>query len=242
MVGAAQEAVAGTAADIAAWQVAGHPPTIVIPCGAKAAPTTTTFYPHPTATHGRDTRAMLFGDIDGFSKLTDAQLPVFTREIMASGRVVRRYSADLAFVNTWGDGLFAVFPNAGRAASCALAMQAEVATVDLEAEGLPLTMRLRLGGHLGPVYELEDPVTARLNYGAHVSRTARIEPITPEGCVYVTETFAAILALNNAQQFSCDYVGYTDMPKHYGRLRMFLLREAGDGKGPSVLTDIERPI
>jgi adenylate cyclase len=100
---------------------------------------------------------------------------------------------------------------------------------------------LRLGGHLGPVYELDDPITDRPNYyGAHVSRAARIEPITPEGCVYVTETFAAVLALHNADQFSCDYVGNTEMAKHYGRLRMFLLRRVRDGKGPAVLGDIER--
>ena len=49
-----------------------------------------------------------------------------------------------------------------------------------------------------------------------------------------------MLALYNAGQFSCDYVGNTEMAKHYGRLRMFLLRRAGDGKGPAVLGDIER--
>ena len=37
-----------------------------------------------------------------------------------------------------------------------------------------------------------------------------------------------------------DYVGNTEMAKHYGRLRMFLLRRAGDGQGPAVLGDIER--
>jgi class 3 adenylate cyclase len=185
---------------------------------------------------------MLFGDIHGFSKLTDAQLPTFTREIMgALGRVARKYKADIAFINTWGDGIFVVFRDAGRAAACGLEMQEAVTAVDLAVVGLPETMRLRLGGHLGPVYELDDPVTDRPNYyGAHVSRAARIEPITPEGCVYVTETFAAVLALNNAAQFSCDYVGSTEMAKHYGRLRMFLLRRAGDGTGPTVLTDIER--
>ena len=47
-------------------------------------------------------------------------------------------------------------------------------------------------------------------------------------------------AAHNAGQFSCDYVGNTEMAKHYGRLRMFLLRRAGDGKGPAVLGDIER--
>ena len=36
------------------------------------------------------------------------------------------------------------------------------------------------------------------------------------------------------------HVGNTEMAKHYGRLRMFLLRRVGDGKGPPVLGDIER--
>ena len=185
---------------------------------------------------------MLFGDIHGFSKLTDAQLPLFTDKIMGTlGEVTRRHKQHIAFVNTWGDGIFVVFRNAGRAAACALDMQDAMSAIDLGAAGLPETVKLRLGGHLGPVYELDDPVTDRPNYyGAHVSRAARIEPITPEGCVYVTETFAAMLALHNAGQFSCDYVGNTEMAKHYGRLRMFLLRRAGDGKGPPVLGDIER--
>ena len=89
-------------------------------------------------------------------------------------------------------------------------MQDAMSAIDLAAAGLPETLKLRLGGHLGPVYELDDPVTDRPNYyGAHVSRAARIEPITPESCVYVAETFAAMLALYNAGQFSCDYVGNT---------------------------------
>jgi class 3 adenylate cyclase len=185
---------------------------------------------------------MLFGDIHGFSKLTDAQLPLFTAKIMGTlGEVARRHGKDIAFINTWGDGIFIVFRDAGRAACCALDMQDAINAIDLVGSGLPETLKLRLGGHLGPVYELDDPVTIRANYyGAHVSRAARIEPITPEGCVYVTETFAAVLALYNADDFSCDYVGITEMAKHYGNLRMFLLRRAGDGKGPVVLGDIER--
>jgi hypothetical protein len=50
----------------------------------------------------------------------------------------------------------------------------------------------------------------------------------------------AVLALHNAAEFSCDYVGNTEMAKRYGRLRMFLLRRARDGTGPAVLGDIER--
>jgi class 3 adenylate cyclase len=237
-----EDASGGTAADMSAWHEAGHPVSVV-PTGPdvnveKLRP----WHRSDVARGRRDTRAMLFGDVHGFSKLTDAQLPTFTEKIMGTlGEVARRYKEDIAFVNTWGDGIFIVFRDAGRAAACALEMQDAMDAIDLKAAGLPETLKLRLGGHLGPVYELDDPVTDRPNYyGAHVSRAARIEPITPEGCVYVTETFAAMLALHNADQFSCDYVGNTEMAKHYGRLRMFLLRRAGDGKGPPVLGDIER--
>jgi hypothetical protein len=88
-------------------------------------------------------------------------------------------------------------------------------------------MALRLGGHLGPVYQTDDPVLERRNFfGAHVSRAARIEPVTPEGCVYVTETFAAVLALYNGDEFVCDYVGMTEAAKKYGAMRMFLVRQA----------------
>ena len=235
-------AIVDTAADMSAWREAGHPVKLV-PTGADANVEKLPPWHRPKVARGRrDTRAMLFGDIHGFSKLSDAQLPLFTDKIMGTlGEVARRHKQHIAFVNTWGDGIFIVFRDAGRAAACALDMQDAMNAIDLKAAGLPETLKLRLGGHLGPVYELDDPVTDRPNYyGAHVSRAARIEPITPEGCVYVTETFAAMLALHNAGQFSCDYVGNTEMAKHYGRLRMFLLRRAGDGQGPAVLGDIER--
>ncbi|MFZ3272119.1 MAG: adenylate/guanylate cyclase domain-containing protein [Mycobacterium sp.] len=240
--GVLNDGATGTAADMSAWREAGHPVTVV-PVGPDADVEKLRPWHRPEVARGRrDTRAMLFGDIHGFSKLTDAQLPTFTAKIMGTlGEVARRHQQHIAFTNTWGDGIFVVFRNAGRAAACALDMQDAMSAIDLETAGLPETLKLRLGGHLGPVYELDDPVTDRPNYyGAHVSRAARIEPITPEGCVYITETFAAMLALYNADQFSCDYVGNTEMAKHYGRLRMFLLRRAGDGKGPAVLGDIER--
>jgi histidine ammonia-lyase len=235
-------AVAGTAADMSAWREAGHPVRIVA-VGPDATAERLRPWHRPEVARGRrDTRAMLFGDLHGFSKLTDAQLPTFAEKVMRPlGDVTRRHRPRINFVKTWGDGIFIVFRDAGSAAACALDMQDAINAIDLEAAGLPGTLKMRLGGHLGPVYELDDPVTDRPNYyGAHVSRAARIEPITPEGCVYVTETFAAMLALHNAAEFSCDYVGNTEMAKHYGRLRMFLLRRARDGSGPAVLGDIER--
>ena len=65
--------------------------------------------------------------------------------------------------------------------------------------------------------------------GSHVSRTARIEPVTPPGTVYVTEPFAAALALAGRDEFGCDYVGHMPAAKDFGRLRMYRLRRRDGG-------------
>ena len=97
--------------------------------------------------------------------------------------------------------------------------------IDLEAARLPGDLALRLGGHVGPVFPTHDPVQDALDYmGSHVSRTARIEPVTPPGAVYVTEPFAAALALEQADEFACDYVGRMPAANDYGVLRMYRLR------------------
>jgi class 3 adenylate cyclase len=212
----------GTAADMANWRRTGRPQS-VIRCPEVAAP------PAATASSerrtSRRTRAMLFGDIRGFSKLVDAELPLFVDLVLgAFAKVIDGHGIDVLLAQTWGDGLYLVFDNAGKAASCALDLQAAMAGIDLAGAGLPDHLALRLGGHLGPVYTGRDPIMKQPNFfGAHVSRAARIEPVTPEGCVYVTETLAAVLAIHNAE-FACDYVGMTEAAKHYGPMRMFLLR------------------
>ncbi len=221
----------GTAVDAALWRDIGHPQT-VIPCPAGAAAPAA---PEPAApaepaepVTRRVNRAMLFGDVKGFSKLDDRQLPVFVRAVLgAMARVLERFAGPLLFRNTWGDGVYLVFDDIAAAARCALDLQAAMAVLSLADLGLPAFIALRLGGHFGPVYEAIDPIVGATNFfGAHVSRAARIEPITPEGCVYVTEHFAAGLALDPRHEFDCDYVGTVPAAKGYGDLRMYLLRRA----------------
>jgi class 3 adenylate cyclase len=104
-------------------------------------------------------------------------------------------------------------------------------TLDLEAVSLPTHLALRLGGHVGPVFPVVDPILQTPSFiGYHVSRTARIEPVTPCGAVYVTEPFVAALELAGEHSFACDYVGHMPAAKDYGRLRMYRLRRRAAGQ------------
>jgi class 3 adenylate cyclase len=120
------------------------------------------------------------------------------------------------------------------AATLALELQDAVASIDFTSEGLPEHLALRLGGHVGPVFPVYDPVLECHRFtGSHVSRTARIEPVTPAGAVYVTEAFAAALVLAGDRELTCDYVGQMAAAKGYGNLRMYRLRRAHSGDDPA---------
>lgn len=180
---------------------------------------------------GRVVRALLFGDVRGFSKLTDEQLPAFATHVLgAFARVIDHYDEHVWHRNTWGDALYVVLTDATVAAECALELQEAMAAIDLVQAGLPPHLALRLGGHVGPVFPTYDPVLRLLAFmGSHVSRTARIEPVTPPGAVYVTEAFAAALVLARRRGLSGDYVGHMAAAKDYGDLRMYRLRRTGGG-------------
>ena len=124
-----------------------------------------------------------------------------------------------------GDGLFLVVNDVSTAARLAVALQKVMAGVPFGQLGLPAEMGLRLGCHLGPIWCLYDPIIKQLAFlGEHVSRTARIEPITPEGTIYVTEEFAALLSsAAPGEEVELDYVGRIPAAKNYGILRMYAL-------------------
>jgi class 3 adenylate cyclase len=222
-----QSPVAGTAVDVGLWHSLGLPADVLTPQGQEIDPG---LAPAPQTgladiVGKRVPRALLFGDIKGFSKLVEKQLPVFAERILgAVAGTLERYGAAIEVRNTWGDGLYIVVSDAETAADCALELQRAISALPFAALGLPPTLGLRLGGHFGPVFRLYDPVLKQMTFmGCHVSRTARIEPVTPEGTVYVTDAFAAALAVTRQRRFVCDYMGVMPTAKGYGAMRMFAL-------------------
>lgn len=230
---------AGTAVDVATWRRHGRM-TRVVPPG-DATPLRDPAVPARTA-GGRVVRALLFGDVKGFSRLDDAQLPRFAERVLGLfAGVLDAHRANVLFRNTWGDGIYVVLTDVGAAAECALALQEAMASLDFAALGLPSDLGLRLGGHVGPVHPVHDPVLGvRAFMGSHVSRTARVEPVTPPGVVYVTEAFAAALELE-ASGYVADYVGHMPAAKDFGRLRMYRLADRRGGGRPPRRAPPRRP-
>ena len=162
--------------------------------------------------------AILFADAVQFSRLTEDELPRFVRHFLGSiGELATASKHAPVMKNTWGDGLYFVFNGVRDAGQFALELCDLVGRTNWTEKGLPKDMNLRIALHAGPVYSCIDPVTRQPNYiGTHVSRAARIEPITPPGQVYASQAFAALASARHVTEFTCDYVGQTPLAKGYG--------------------------
>jgi hypothetical protein len=216
----------GAASDVDVWRRTGHDAVIVTPVGPKAPKASTNARRQLAgASPTRVIRALLVGDMQGYSRLSDQQVIAFSEHVMgAMARVLSRYGHTVEYRNTWGDAVIAVMTSASAAAGCGLEMLQAMDELDRSSVGLPDDLALRLSGHIGPVFPFVDPIVGVPSFiGSHISRTARIEPVTPPSTMYVTEEFAAALEVDGGAAFHCDYVGHMQAAKNYGRLRMYHL-------------------
>lgn len=173
----------------------------------------------------RESRAIIFTDYAGFSRLDEQALPTFWREVMGRiGAVLDDAGEEVLFRNTWGDALYAVLAHPAAAAEIALGLQEALSTLDPVAVGLPTGGGMRIALHFGPLYRAEDPVTGGIGYfGTEVTQTARIEPITPIGQVFTTQSFAAFLAVTADRRYATSYVGTVVLAKQFGARAMHRL-------------------
>jgi class 3 adenylate cyclase len=176
----------------------------------------------------QEIRAIMFADVVGYSKLPETVIPKYVAQFnQRVSRLIADSSAAPINVNTWGDGLFFVFNGVEDAGHFALDLRDLVITTDWIDLGLPRRLSIRIAVHAGPVYVNFDPVVRQISFtGAHVSRAARIEPITHEGEVFVSEEFAALALADQSKGFTCDLVGTTALAKSYGLFRVYSLERS----------------
>ena len=189
----------------------------------------------------RFSAAIIFGDIKGFSQIPESQLPAVLDEVLPRmAAVLERHSEHCRYRNTWGDGLFVVMNSANSAAQLCTQLHQTLDRLFNEPNNKDEVSQhpnqpriaLRLGVHFGPMLCRHDPLLGRENiFGNHVSRTARIEPVTPPGQTYVTDAFAARLQLEQESAFTTEYVGAIEAAKGHGSLPMYLLKATSQSDG-----------
>ncbi|MGB0747693.1 MAG: TRAFs-binding domain-containing protein [Magnetospiraceae bacterium] len=226
---------AGTAVDVAAWRGRGQKTIVIAPGPPVQASSLAPADAHAPPMEDRaptKMRAMLFGDFAGFSKLPDHQIPRYVSQVLGRvGGLVDAYRDRTIHVNSWGDAIYLVFTDVVAAADYALALQRALTPEALSEADLPASLKLRMGLHIGPVYEMPDPITGRPGaFGAQVNKAARIEPVAPPGGIFVSEPFAAHLTFES-DLFALRYAGVIPSAKDYGAFRMYHL---GVGAGAAV--------
>ena len=213
---------AGTARDVEAWSSSGRA-SHVIPIAPRVRKAPVQVGAPESA---REIDAILFTDLQGFSGLRDEHFPVYVREVLGElAHVLDRHRDALLGYNSWGDAILAVFADVPSAARCALDLQQAIGDIEMSNDELPLNLAMRIGAHVGPVLHLVEPFKGELVYwGRELTRAARIEPRTPVGEVYVTDAFAALLALEPMSGIRCEYVGQVTTAKDFETIPMYRLR------------------
>ncbi len=175
----------------------------------------------------RQMKAMIFADVRGFSALKERQVAAFMPRWLEALQTIRTQHAEhIEYINTWGDAAYLVIDEVPAAACIALEMAGMFNDWDFSALDLPSRLGLRVAAHVGPVFQTDNPVLDKPDFfGMHVNQTARLEPCTPPGSVYVTEPFAALISLEGSGDTRCEYVGNHPLPKGFGRIRMYHLKE-----------------
>ena len=108
----------------------------------------------------------------------------------------------------WGGTHHLVFDDLEAAARFAVGFRDLVQGTDWVALGLPADLGVTIALHAGPVFVFDDAVQGRQTcVGAHISRPARIVPVTPRGHIYASQEFAALCGAEGITVVGFEFLG-----------------------------------
>ena len=174
----------------------------------------------------RSIKALLFSDVKSFSKLSEQECLIFFQNFHSGVQkdILAEYDRRIILKNTWGDALHIVMDDIALAGELALDLRDWMTDFDWLKAGISSKLQLRIGLHAGVVSHVEDPIVSQFNYiGRSTSKAARIEPIAYEGQVFVSQSYAALLAAGPPCGLTCEYVGIRELPKNSGCIKVYLL-------------------
>lgn len=157
----------------------------------------------------QEIKAMAFAEIVNYKKISEGQISAYIHEFKgAVARLIAELPSAPAISESWGGSHYFVYDGLRDAAFFALELRDLVARTPWSEHGLPADFGIRIVLHAGPVFAYVDPVMQRVTcIGAHVARAARINPITPQGQVYVSQEFAALCGAEGVADVSFEFLG-----------------------------------
>jgi hypothetical protein len=169
---------------------------------------------------------LVFSDMVGFAGLDDPEIQQYWSQVVpALARSLAPLRRQILLQQTWGDALHLVTADAHSAAVATEALLATVRALRARLQGRLAGLEIRVGAHFAPAWHGTDAIERiRTFYGTQLSFTARVEPVTPPGTTYVTEAFAAELAVTAADEFQVEYAGEIALAKRFGNFRIYSLR------------------
>ena len=182
------------------------------------------------------TAGILFFDVKGYSTLNQPQMeayhsiiwPILHRIAMETRG--RTDAGKYLYKNTWGDGIVLVHENHYKLALVALAWMDYFTQGRYKTDAGPILSQAgllpRIAIHYGEFQTVEDPFQARPGcFGKEIIHTARIEPITMPGHIWVTPTVKDFIEsrenAEDAQLMKFKDHGEQELAKCFGTDRIY---------------------
>lgn len=170
---------------------------------------------------------IVFTDIEKYSSLEDDDLKLFHSEIAPIiFEQLKEFQEKAIFWNTWGDAIVAVYDNVETAINMTLTYRNAFRETNFLKHGIK-KLRPRIAANYGEFEIIFDPALGKDNvHGTTVNQTARIEPVTLPGEIFVSKIFWQ-MTLKTYEEYkeTCrfDNMGEVTLPKKAGKLHVYRL-------------------
>ncbi len=173
--------------------------------------------------NARRNRFIVYTDLKGFSQMEEQDFINFHENyLQLLYKKVKKYHSKAEVWNTWGDAFIAVFEKGIDAAELMIDYR-EFFQTHLK------IIQPRIAGHYGSVIVYEDPMLEgkKNAIGDEINKTARVEPVTFPGEIYVTNEFKKQL-IEESEDLDVFFnpLGVVRLAKSYGEAELFRMYPA----------------
>ncbi len=174
---------------------------------------------------------VLFADIEGFSKLDDDEIQLFTEDVLRElgDRVVNPHRPSLIDLNTWGDAIFATSRDVVDLARMALELRDFFLHPPRKvARAVEKKLRIRIALDFAQVRVAKNFVLSPSGdvpacFGRELTLAARIEPVTPPNAIFMTRALAEAVRGRDEQIKVVPFSEKLRLPKKAGHVQVFSL-------------------